>query len=849
MDGSQQDLEDGARAAACVADDAVFAALDASGAPIIAICGDPPRISFANESARAVFGEDVAALAEPLGRREEPGAQRLAALIDALRRGPSLRLERLRLRFSGHAQMVTFLCRSLAAESGGCIMIAALGVRPDLPEEDPRALDGSAEAGISDATAALRRSLAARHGARAPRFLWRTDAGGRFIDVNHALADVVGPSAADILGRSVQDASQALALHPAFGRAVASRRAWSGVEVDWPLEGDSGRVPTTLGARPMMDSDRRFLGYQGYGVLHIDRVSAAAPAAAAASAGPEQSPFEPLGDNVVMLRAPAATRTDSAGETLSSSERLAFDEIARALKGGGLVAPEPTAAGAEATSEPAPPPISARALQAAMDLLPIGVLIARADRTLFANRALIEELGYGDRAAFDASGGAARLFSGRALSDIDKGPIVVQASLGSVAVDARTQEIEWEDGRATLMTLQRSSERNAPGPARSALALARAVEEKLARSKSESALLGAAFDCARAPLAIIAADGTIVRATDQFAASFVAESRALAGRSLASLLDPPDGQALMAHISRAGPDWRTRLSATLAPAGGAGASVELTLRRLPVDGHPMFVVGLEPREGASPDERAREVARLAAESANAAKSDFLTRVSHEIRTPLNAIMGFAEVMAEERLGPIGSPRYKEYLKDMHASGAHVLSLVNDLLDLSKIEAGKMELSFARVDANAVIAECASIMQVQANQARVVTRLALAPGLPPLRADARSLKQILLNLLSNAVKFNERGGQVIVSSALNDAGAVVIRVKDTGIGMSEEDVATAMEPFRQVETARKASGTGLGLPLTKALIEANHASFSINSRHNEGTLIEITFPPSQALAAE
>lgn len=849
MDGSQQDLQDGARAAACVAGDSVFAALDASGAPIIALSGDPPHVSFVNESARAVFGDDAAALGAPLGRREDPGAQRLAALLAALRRGPSLRLERLRLRFSGEAQMVTFLCRSLGAEAGDRILIAALGILPDSLDKVPRGLDASAEAGVSDETVALRRSLAARHGARSPRFLWRTDAQGRFTDVNHALADVVGEAAADILGRSVQDASQALALHPAFGRAVASRRAWSGVEVDWPLEGESGRVPTTLGARPMMDSDRRFLGYQGYGVLHIDRVSAAESAAAAASPGPEQSPFKPLGDNVVVLRAPGPTRADVAGETLSSSERLAFDEIARALKGGGLVAPEMAPGAAEATSEPAQPPISARALQAAMDHLPVGVLIARADQTLFVNRALIEDLGYRDRAAFDASGGVARLFPGRALSDIDNGSIVVQASMGSVAVDARTRTIEWDEGQATLVTLRRGRERHAPGPEQSALALARAVEEKLARSKSESALLGAAFDCSRAPLAIIAADGTIVRATDQFAASFVADLRALEGRNLASLLSPPDAKALMEQISRAGPDGRARLSATLADAGGAGSAVELTLRRLPIDGHPTFVVEVEPFEGASPDERALEVARLAAESANAAKSDFLTRVSHEIRTPLNAIMGFAEAMAEERLGPIGSPRYKEYLRDMHASGAHVLSLVNDLLDLSKIEAGKMELSFARVDANAVIAECASIMQAQANQGRVVMRLALAPGLPPLRADARSLKQILLNLLSNAVKFNERGGQVIVSSALNDAGAVVIRVKDTGIGMSEEDVATAMEPFRQVETARKASGTGLGLPLTKALIEANHASFSIHSRQSEGTLIEITFPPPQALAAE
>ena len=166
---------------------------------------------------------------------------------------------------------------------------------------------------------------------------------------------------------------------------------------------------------------------------------------------------------------------------------------------------------------------------------------------------------------------------------------------------------------------------------------------------------------------------------------------------------------------------------------------------------------------------------------------------------------------EERFGPVGNERYKEYLKDVHTSGTHVLSLVNDLLDLSKIEAGKMELAPEELDANATIGECVSIMQTQANQQRVIVRLSLAPRLPRIRADERSLRQILLNLLSNAVKFNEPGGQVIVSSAQTDAGFVVIRVKDTGIGMSDDEIDIALEPFRQVATSRKTTGTGLGLP--------------------------------------
>ncbi len=241
-------------------------------------------------------------------------------------------------------------------------------------------------------------------------------------------------------------------------------------------------------------------------------------------------------------------------------------------------------------------------------------------------------------------------------------------------------------------------------------------------------------------------------------------------------------------------------------------------------------------------------ARRRAEHASALKSDFLARISHEIRTPLNAILGFAEVIMDERFGPIGNARYKDYLKDIRNSGALVLSLVNDLLDLSKIEAGKMDLSFEAVDANAVVTECVSIMQPQASAARVTLRLSLAPQLPQICADERSLRQIVLNLLSNAIKFTQEGGQVIISTVLTDANCAALRIRDTGVGMSEGDVEIALEPFRQLASTRASGGTGLGLPLTKALVEANRASFSIRSKLNEGTLVEVVFPPARVVAA-
>lgn len=246
-------------------------------------------------------------------------------------------------------------------------------------------------------------------------------------------------------------------------------------------------------------------------------------------------------------------------------------------------------------------------------------------------------------------------------------------------------------------------------------------------------------------------------------------------------------------------------------------------------------------------ERELEEARKEAERASALKSDFLARVSHEIRTPLNAILGFAEVMMSECFGPIGNQRYKDYLRDIHASGTLVVSLVNDLLDLAKIEAGKAEFAFQPVDANRILSDCVSMMRPQATREQIAIRLSLSPALPCVLADERSLRQIVLNLLSNGVKFNRPGGRVVAATALADSGSVVIRIRDTGVGMPEASISAAFEPFRRLAGAQFSHGTGLGLALTKALAEANHASITLKSKENDGTSVEIVFPPARILA--
>ena len=233
------------------------------------------------------------------------------------------------------------------------------------------------------------------------------------------------------------------------------------------------------------------------------------------------------------------------------------------------------------------------------------------------------------------------------------------------------------------------------------------------------------------------------------------------------------------------------------------------------------------------DQEATSVAR---------RLDFLAKVSHEVRTPLNSILGFSELMLEERLGAIGNARYKGYVEDIHQSGLYALSLLNDLLDISKIDAGKFDLDFTAVDLPELVETCVNSLQPLAKRERILLRTSLALNLPAVIADRRRLKQILLNLLSNAIKFTNAGGQVIVSARLIDGGDLRLRVHDNGVGMTEDEIAAAMQPFHQLDTApRKQTGTGLGLPVTKALADANRARLLIASQRGVGTSADVIFP--------
>jgi signal transduction histidine kinase len=235
-------------------------------------------------------------------------------------------------------------------------------------------------------------------------------------------------------------------------------------------------------------------------------------------------------------------------------------------------------------------------------------------------------------------------------------------------------------------------------------------------------------------------------------------------------------------------------------------------------------------------------ARSQAESANRSKSEFLANMSHELRTPLNAIIGFSEIIDNELFGPVANQRYHEYIKDILTSSSHLLLIINDVLDMSKIEAGKLELAKEAVTLQHIVAEVVRIMQERAD-IRGITLLRCAPRDDVIvRADERALKQILLNLLSNAIKFSGERSTVTIRLAAC-AGRAVIEVEDRGIGMTEEEQERALQPFGQAKPVitREYGGTGLGLPITKGLVEAHGGALVISSRAGLGTTIRILLP--------
>jgi signal transduction histidine kinase len=242
-------------------------------------------------------------------------------------------------------------------------------------------------------------------------------------------------------------------------------------------------------------------------------------------------------------------------------------------------------------------------------------------------------------------------------------------------------------------------------------------------------------------------------------------------------------------------------------------------------------------------EREMRAARDAAEAGNRAKSVFLANMSHELRTPLNAIIGFSEIMRRQALGPLGNERYTEYVCDIHDSGVHLLEIVNNVLDLSKVEAGRMEIAEDIVSVEPLVRAAVKQIETRASLAEIKLDVAIDGCVVSVKADEMRLKQILINLLSNAVKFTPRNGEVGVAVRRQANGEVAFVVRDTGIGMAPEDIPRIMLPFQQIDDRlnRKYEGTGLGVPLALAMAKLHGGTLTYDSARGRGTTVTLTLP--------
>jgi len=806
-------------------------------------------------------------------------AVQLRRIAEELRGWPGARLERLLV----DGVRLEAACRLVTLSSGADLLaVAPIGqtgsstpAQPVLPPspvpEEPAGPPLQAEGCKPDVLLA---SLRARTGGRERvRFLWRTDAGGTFTELSTEVANVVGTHPAALVGRGVAGAAGTIYLdEDDFAGALDRRETISGLRLLWAIEGAPWRVRVEMSGLPLTQG-----GCRGFGLIRLD-----VPLAPLSAEPPQDGPAgQPCDAVQVAGHEPAEEPSPSRAFT---SPAVVTHEVSAATDSDALgpddLAPLALPIATEANVHPASTSISERDKpvaapdSAASNGSRPGPGASRLPRLSTADRLAFREIA---RALGACIEDAPSSVSATALhaQDYVAAPVVsleaVEAPPGPdvpapISNGERNVEPVHVGPHAIAAPNGGQSEQgDVPQPGLplaidpEATTKLRAAEFALRAREGDVRELTAILDTATDGVAVIDWQGRLVRLNRPAEALFGYDRGEVAGEVFTVLLAPESHLVAIDYLEglKAG-GLRSMLNDGREVAGrerrGGLIPLFMTMGEIGVE-QARLEGGPEPRFCAvlrdlTPWKRSETElleAKRAAERALSSRADFLVKVGRELRSPLSAVIGFAEIMMEERFGPIGTVRYLDYLRDIHAAGGRVVELVDDLIDLSKIEAGRLELQTGNVDTNGLVREVVALVQPSATSGHVVVRLGLAPRAPFGSADERTLRQILLNVIQNAVKFTHAGGQVIVTTAVTDAGQVAVRVRDTGVGMSNADLALALEPFRDAEISRRGTRAGLGLPLTKALIEANGGRLRIESARGEGTLVEILLPQGQAPA--
>lgn len=751
--------------------------------------------------------------------------------------------------------------------------------RPDAPRTDPeRARAGDTTAG------------------KPLRFVWQIDATGSFSLTSDEFLRIAGERTALVQGRRWSEVTSALDLdaYSRINEAIAGRETFSGIAVDWPLSGDAlGRVE--LSGMPIFDTAPSFSGYRGFGIFR--------PTALPSDPGPPQSnggpivppEAEPSDHSTPATAAPAALESFPQRETdnveppqnvvpfplandtrlpsLSAVENHAFDEIARRLaqnfddklpepvseppQGDAPAAREAAQSEHEASGRagpqawlaaPAVPPRGDSATdRMLLDLMPSGILIYRLDRLLYANRAFLVRTGYADLHALQEAGGLDALYvepapaSASSASD-DGMPLTISPSGSDGSpTDARLFSILWDGDPAHALILQEAKAAVPAAPATPSESPAQAAPAQ-AVDNAFDAILETATD----GIILFDRSGAIVSANRSAEALFGIGAKEFRTLNFADLFATESQRVVLEYFE----SLDTPIAASPLDHGrevlgrersGGFIPLSMTMGRLSDDRERFFAVFRDLSQ-LKKNETELLNARRKADRATAAKADALAGISHEIRGPLNTIIGFANIMIEERFGALGNERYAEYLKDIRASGERAVAILDDIVNISSIEAGNHDLRLVSQNLNEMVEQCVGVLQPQANRERVIIRTSLAHGLPQVMADTQALRQITMNIVTSSIRFSRAGGQVIVSTAAGDHGGAILRVRDTGRGLSDAELASAMSSHRTTSDR-----SAIDLSLARALAEANRAEFRIKTTENSGTLIEVAFANMRALA--
>lgn len=763
--------------------------------------------------------------------------------------GPSPRLLRLRLDPRGVAPPT--LCRLARAEAGDGRTVFLLVVAGPLPSlRAPAARPAESE----PAAAPLPLPQAGS------RFLWRTDESGALTQISDgqdALSGLAGLSW-EALARAGRIGGEAEALLA----ALSAHRTFRAIRID-VRSGPGAGLGIDLSGAPAGRAGRPFAGFGGFGIVRdpgeegAPPRAAAEPAAAALASDPitlatmaapifaawlgqawfgegqrpaplpaaEPPPAEAESPAEPVIEAPPPAPEEPAPAAveagLSRTEHDAFREIARALgaryAGDEEPASDPEERFGSVTPFPGARPPAEPEPAALLEGIPGAVLVHRGHAVLAANRALLALAGYPDLAALQAAG-LERLFRGlppERHAGEEPATVAVEAADGTARPVTLTRApMPWPGGPADCLLLRPVPVDDLQGR-RSAEDLARKVRE----ARGADAL--AALDALEDGVAILDRAGRVLALNAPAATLFACDPREVVGGAFGALFAPEAVPAVQAALDGRAGDGTVTLS------GRA-----LVLRVVPLAGDRRVAVLRTPQRPAG-----TEAASFA--------SGFLGTLDRGIRTPLTGILGFADVILKEPDGPLGHPRYRAYLRDIRTSGEQVLALVTDLIDLATIEAGGLALARGPLTLNDLVAACVAELQPEAARNRIVLRTSFAEDLAPLDADEASLARAVRIVVANAIRLTGAGGQVIVSTSPAEAGTVALRVRDTGAGLSAEEIALALEPFAGQAASRPEIGGGLGLPLMRALVEANDGSLHISSRKDEGTLVEIRLPAARA----